>query len=421
MLDPLQEQLREIIDSLPESHTAALAGGGALIAREVVARPTQDLDYFSTSQEDVDRLAVALEKRLTEEGFIVNRIRLLPGFARFHVGKEGESTMVDLTWDARLLPPERSGAGMVIAEAELAADKMLAVAERGEPRDYTDLATLVDRSSFWGVYATAIEKQPGLDPHQLLYAFRLFGNLPRAGFGIPDTDYQHLQTVVGGWDETLAQRTQDSSASRHQRPGSLPRGEPQATGINPISVSVRPHRPAALGWELVVRGPGRSPLHLSAPYPTESEALDAHDFAVTVVNGPHPILFDGWKPRQGAHEVGYTPPSATEAAATVRIRPPTNKAPNAWRLQARRPDRTIIRTSLAYPTCEAADAALDYLGTLAVMAGAPDRTGRVKDTTLAADRECCCRTPDERCLHFEIDKRHPQETDRDYRGPDLSL
>ena len=49
------------------------------------------------------------------------------GFARFRVSTTEDSTTVDLGWDARLLPPERSGGGLVLAEAGLAADKMLAV------------------------------------------------------------------------------------------------------------------------------------------------------------------------------------------------------------------------------------------------------------------------------------------------------
>ena len=45
----------------------------------------------------------------------------------------------------------------------------------------------------------------------------------------------------------------------------------------------------------------------------------------------------------------------TEAAATARLRPLTNKAPNAWRLQARRRNGTAIRMSLLYPSYEASE------------------------------------------------------------------
>ena len=48
---PLQQQLRAILDLLPEAQDFALAGGGALIVQGVVSRPTRDLDYFGPSEE----------------------------------------------------------------------------------------------------------------------------------------------------------------------------------------------------------------------------------------------------------------------------------------------------------------------------------------------------------------------------------
>ena len=82
MLDPLQEQLRAIVDRLPEGREVALAGGGALIVRGVVTRPTRDLDYFGTSQEAVDELADALEGRLAAQGFSVERLQSSPRGSR---------------------------------------------------------------------------------------------------------------------------------------------------------------------------------------------------------------------------------------------------------------------------------------------------------------------------------------------------
>ena len=53
----------------------ALVGGGALIVRGVVERPTADLDYFATSSRDVDRLLPALEARLEGEGLRTRRVQ----------------------------------------------------------------------------------------------------------------------------------------------------------------------------------------------------------------------------------------------------------------------------------------------------------------------------------------------------------
>lgn len=420
MLDPLQERLRGIIDSLPETQTAVLAGGGALIARGVVSRLTQDLDYFATSQQDVDRLAAVLEQHLAGEGLAVDAVRVLPGFARFRVTSSDASTLVDLTWDARLFPPERAGAGMVLAEAELAADKLLAVAERGEPRDYTDLAALVDRRGFWDVYATAVQKQPGLDPRQLIYAFRLFGGIPPESFGIPTVDYQQLRAVVGGWHHAVSRLAPGYSAGGLPEPRYDARHDTNATGVNPVSVSVRPHPATDGAWELVVRGASRSPLTVSDPYPTEAAAVDARDFALTVANGPHPIRFEGWTPQPNSPATGHTPPSHDEANTVVSVRSPSTRAPNVWRLQARRSDRSVIRTTLPYPSHETAAAALDYLAGLTVMAGPPERAGPLRDTTLESDRERVYQPP-HRYGHIAITDPDNREPERDYRGPSLSL
>ena len=79
---------------------------------------------------------------------------------------------------------------------------------------------------------------------------------------------------------------------------------------NPVSVSVRPNPRSTQGWELVTRDEDGAPLGYSPPYPTEAEALDARDFALRVVNSPHPIRFDGWKPWRGAQGVGHIPPNS---------------------------------------------------------------------------------------------------------------
>ena len=87
----------------------------------------------------------------------------------------------------------------------------------------------------------------------------------------------------------------------HHDPGAAP---PQ----NPVTVGVRPRRGAPTGWELVVRGPDRSPLRLSDPHPSKDDAEAARDFALAVANAPRPVRFEGWTPRQ-TDNPGYVPPS----------------------------------------------------------------------------------------------------------------
>ena len=102
-------------------------------------------------------------------------------------------------------------------------------------------------------------------------------------------------------------------------------------------------------------------------------------------------------------------------------RVPPLSAPGDWRLQARRFDGYVVVTSRPYPAYPSADGALDFVGSLSALAGDPQRTGRVKDTTLPDDRVCDCRSLGAACLHFELDGPDTRGPDRYGRGPDLGL
>jgi hypothetical protein len=59
-LDPLHEQIVRIAFALPEAGRVALAGGGAMLAHDLVDRPTQDVDLFTPDPSEARRLADAL-------------------------------------------------------------------------------------------------------------------------------------------------------------------------------------------------------------------------------------------------------------------------------------------------------------------------------------------------------------------------
>ena len=205
MLSALQRRVRRIISETPEAENVALAGGGALVVRGVVTRPTADLDYFATSSDEVDRLLATLESRLESGGLSVSRVQVYPGFARLAVSDGYETTQVDLAWDRRLWPPEQKAGGAVLSEEELAADKLLALADRGEARDYIDVAALADRFGFSRLYDLARRKHPKLYPGQLLYSMREFDSLSRGEFDLDDCEWQRLGTLISAWRVSLRQ------------------------------------------------------------------------------------------------------------------------------------------------------------------------------------------------------------------------
>ena len=70
-LSKLQRRVAEIVFGLEEADGFALAGGGALIAHEVVDRTTRDLDCFGPSRNAVDLYWPAMVAALGEAGFAV--------------------------------------------------------------------------------------------------------------------------------------------------------------------------------------------------------------------------------------------------------------------------------------------------------------------------------------------------------------
>jgi hypothetical protein len=78
-LDPLHEQIARIAFALPEAGQVALAGGGAMLAYDLVDRPTQDVDLFTPDPAEVTRLTDALAVALRTEGAQVRVSRRGPG------------------------------------------------------------------------------------------------------------------------------------------------------------------------------------------------------------------------------------------------------------------------------------------------------------------------------------------------------
>lgn len=138
LLTPLQVQVAEIIKRLPESEGFALAGAGALMVQGLIHRTTRDLDYFTTPGE-------------------------AGAFVRIEVSGESDRCEIDLAVDYRALPAEPSEYGPTLAVRELAANKVLAVFDRAEARDFLDLAELTAQFELRALMELASEKDRGFD------------------------------------------------------------------------------------------------------------------------------------------------------------------------------------------------------------------------------------------------------------------
>jgi hypothetical protein len=68
-LHPLQDLIVRTASALPEAHTIALAGGGAMIVHGFVDRATQDVDLFTEIDDaEAHHVTAALRAALRERG-----------------------------------------------------------------------------------------------------------------------------------------------------------------------------------------------------------------------------------------------------------------------------------------------------------------------------------------------------------------
>ena len=195
-----------MVAALPEARGFALAGGGALVVHGLTERSTNDLDFFTPAPTDVPVLRQALEIAFGAAGLTVAIVRDTETFARLRVGDGTTDTLVDLAWDARMRPAVASDLGPVLDQEELAADKVLALFGRAEPRDFLDVYGLSQRLGWPRLLALAEQKDAGFSPERLAESLGRINRLDQADFGIDDAAYRALRAWVDQTRDTLERR-----------------------------------------------------------------------------------------------------------------------------------------------------------------------------------------------------------------------
>jgi Nucleotidyl transferase AbiEii toxin, Type IV TA system len=204
VLSQLQERVAKLVASLDEADGFALAGGAALVYTQVVDRATRDLDFFGLSPDDVDRLAPAVEAGLAAAGLDVRRERVSHGFVRLTVSDGTDVTELDLAADARIRPAEVGPLGPMLSAEELGADKLLALFDRAQARDFVDVAALVERFGLDRLCQLAAEKDPGFSRAVLAEMLDSFGRFTPDDFGLPTAAHDALARSVERWRAQLA-------------------------------------------------------------------------------------------------------------------------------------------------------------------------------------------------------------------------
>ena len=205
MLTPLQERIAEIVSGLPEARGFALAGGSGLLVRGLIDRQTRDLDYFTVPGEEgaLSALRDALERALDRVALDHSRQRDLSTFIRIEVSDGDDRCEIDLAIDYRALPAEPSDYGPTLAVRELAANKVLALFDRAEARDFLDLVELTRHFELPGLLELAAAKDTGFDTAGFLEALSSLERFTSADFGITAAEYERLRATVASWRSVL--------------------------------------------------------------------------------------------------------------------------------------------------------------------------------------------------------------------------
>ncbi len=206
-LDTGQLNIARILFSLPAAGGFALAGGSALVVHGAIDRPTRDIDAFVAAQPrtppgDVTPLANQRQNALEAEAWTVAVIRHHQTFTRLVASKGQDSVEVDLAVDSPPLFPIEVVDGLPLLAAEdLAARKILAIIDRAEGRDFTDLDALQQRYGQDNCINWAQQLDSGLTTAAIADAFTKITRLADAE--LPTEDPSATRACFSDWISNL--------------------------------------------------------------------------------------------------------------------------------------------------------------------------------------------------------------------------
>ncbi|WP_328384373.1 nucleotidyl transferase AbiEii/AbiGii toxin family protein (plasmid) [Micromonospora zamorensis] len=191
--DPFQLEVTRIALAAARQHGFALAGGQALIAHGIGDRPTQDIDLFSDISGSVTAAARLVRDTLIEEGLDVETVPdpteldgVFYGFendmAEFEVRRGDQIVRLQLVRFARTTSPVVLDIGPVLHLDDVIGTKVAAMVTRAQPRDYIDVAAILDRYSREDLIAVGRRADPDLTDDEIREAMQRLDRLPDAVF-----------------------------------------------------------------------------------------------------------------------------------------------------------------------------------------------------------------------------------------------
>jgi hypothetical protein len=178
ILTPFQKQILIAVGHSPLKQTFYLTGGTALAAYYLQHRYSEDLDFFTDSQEAVSGVTAILSDIAHELGATAEFTRTFSTFVECFLGNSpGERVKLDFAFDSPFrLQPTREDAqfGIQVDNViDIACNKLSALFGRFESKDYVDVYFICqDIMPFPELFAKAQQKHVGLTNYWLAVAMK---------------------------------------------------------------------------------------------------------------------------------------------------------------------------------------------------------------------------------------------------------
>jgi Nucleotidyl transferase AbiEii toxin, Type IV TA system len=202
-LPPFQLEVARVFFALPASKGFLLAGGAALLAQHLTARPTEDLDFFTTPERGhVSAARDALEGAARQRGWATERIHDSGTFCRMVIRSADAGVLVDLAVNAPPdLPPSVTPAGPT---EELAGHKLLALFDRAAARDFADVYVLARRFGKDALITRATQIDAGFDTKVLADMMATLDRFTDSEIPVPSgSSAAELRAFYVGWRSEL--------------------------------------------------------------------------------------------------------------------------------------------------------------------------------------------------------------------------
>jgi predicted nucleotidyltransferase component of viral defense system len=205
-LSAFQLEVARLFFALPASKGFLLAGGAALLAQHLTARPTEDLDFFTSPERgQVLTARDALETAAHQRGWTTQRIHESDTFCRIVIRSADAGVLIDLAVNAPPdLPASATPAGPTLAPEELAGHKLLALFDRAAARDFADVYVLARRFGKAVMLARAAQIDAGFDARVLADMIATLDRFTDDEIPVPDgSSAAELRAFYATWRSEL--------------------------------------------------------------------------------------------------------------------------------------------------------------------------------------------------------------------------